>query len=142
MAQEENAFDSRSNTAVESEQPPCTDRANIPSIPRGKHKLFHAVIYRSQFYAYFGGPSLRSLNTGEISRKRNSNRGERRKKRAGDGRRRIERKERQKFVISWFDLRLAELRFIGRMPDNRGQKWSDVIGRYGDNVCCIRTCSH
>lgn len=142
MAQEENAFDSRSNTAVESVQPSCTDRANIPSIPRGKHKLFRAVVYRSQFYAYFGGLSLRSLNTGEISRKRNSNRGERRKKRTGDGKRRIEGKERQKFVISWFDLRLAELRFIGRMPDNRGQKWSDVIGRYGDNICFIRTCSH
>lgn len=55
MAQEENAFDSRSNTAVESEQPLRTDRANIPSIPRGKHKLFRAVVYRSQFYAYFGG---------------------------------------------------------------------------------------
>lgn len=59
-----------------------------------------------------------------------------------DGKRRIEGKERQKFVISWFDLRLAELRFIGWMPDNRGQKWSDVIGRYGDNICFIRTCSH
>lgn len=71
-----------------------------------------------------------------FSRKRNSNRGEgERKERADDGKGGIEEgKGRQKFVISWFDLRLAELRFIGRMPDNRGQIWSDVIGRYGDNV--------
>jgi len=48
MAREENAFDSRSNTPQESEKPRVAERPNIPSIPRGKHKLLD-VVYRLPF---------------------------------------------------------------------------------------------
>ena len=49
MAREENAFDSRSNTPQESEKPRVAERPNIPSIPRGKHKLLDDVVYRLPF---------------------------------------------------------------------------------------------